>query len=234
MVRPQFVYCCFGLVPASSTLMPLAGVSSCPQPFFFLIFWLCWVFGDWTFSSCGSPASRCGGFSCCGSRVIKCGSVVVAPALVAPPHVGSSWTRDRTPDPLYWQADSLALGHQGSPPGFLFSFLSGARWARSYSLHWGHSGLFISRRARLPPARAFPLHLPSCCLGLGHSYSPSLSLGDARSHFLGSTYPTGSDPTDTCFQSILCFSSTAFCTRATMCLVPCLHTFPQWPYAPFG
>ena len=128
--------------------------------------------------------------------------------------------------PLYWQADSLALDPQGSPPAFLLSFLSGAPWARSYSLHWSHSGLFISRRARLHPARAFPLYLPSCCLGLGHSYSPSISLGDARSHFLGGTYPTGSDPTDTCSQSILCFSSTAFCTRATMCLVPCLHTFP--------
>ena len=118
-----------------------------------------------------------------------------------------------------------------APPGKSFSLsISLPQWsprARSYSLHWSHSDLFISRR--LPP-----LHLPSCCIGLGHSHSPSISLGDARSHFVGSTYPAGSDPTDTCSQSILCFSFRALCTCATMSLVPCLHTFPQWTYAPFG
>ena len=35
--------------------------------------------------------------------------------LVAPWHVGSSWTRDHT-RLLHWQADSLPLSHQGSPP----------------------------------------------------------------------------------------------------------------------
>ena len=58
---------------------------------------------------CGAWASHCGGFSCCGARALgarasvvvarglqSAGSVVVATGLVAPRHVGSSWTGART------------------------------------------------------------------------------------------------------------------------------------------
>ena len=46
------------------------------------------------------------------------GSVVVAwcSGSVAPRHVESSQTRDRTHVPPHWQADSYPLDHQGSPP----------------------------------------------------------------------------------------------------------------------
>ena len=61
---------------------------------------------------CSARASHCGGFCCCGARALGTrASVVVARKLsscgarVAPRHVGSSWTRDRT-CPLHWQADS--------------------------------------------------------------------------------------------------------------------------------
>ena len=40
--------------------------------------------------------------------------------LVAPRHVESSQTRDQTPSPLHWQAESQPLDHQGSPSFFLF------------------------------------------------------------------------------------------------------------------
>ena len=47
--------------------------------------------------------------------------------LVAPWHVGSSWTSDPT-EPLHWLADSQHLDHQGSPkqalkPFYLFIYL---------------------------------------------------------------------------------------------------------------
>ena len=61
---------------------------------------------------CGAWASHCSGFSCCGAQaralgvqtsvVVACGLwstgsvAVVHEGLVAPLHVGSSWTRDRT------------------------------------------------------------------------------------------------------------------------------------------
>ena len=78
------------------------------QPFFLYIyrhtiylfyFWLCWV---WFFSSCGEwrlfsswsawGYSLCRGFSCCGAQA----QYLWRTGLVAPQHVGSSWTRDRT------------------------------------------------------------------------------------------------------------------------------------------
>ena len=52
------------------------------------------------------------GFRCCSSwalehRLNSCGLVVLQ-------HVGSSWTRDRTPVLLHWQVDCLPLSHQRS------------------------------------------------------------------------------------------------------------------------
>lgn len=45
----------------------------------------------------GERASHCGGFSCCGAQSLGWGSsIAVAPGLVAPRHMGSSQTRDRT------------------------------------------------------------------------------------------------------------------------------------------
>ena len=48
-------------------------------------------------SSCGAQASRFGGFSCCGARAQGSGlQWLWQRGLVAPWHVGSSWTRDQT------------------------------------------------------------------------------------------------------------------------------------------
>ena len=48
-------------------------------------------------SSCGARASRCRGFFCCRAQTLgHKGSVLWHTGLVAPWHVGSSWTRDRT------------------------------------------------------------------------------------------------------------------------------------------
>ena len=54
---------------------------------------------------CGARASHCGGFSCCGARALGCtgfsscgtqAQQLWHMGLVAPWHVESSWTRDRT------------------------------------------------------------------------------------------------------------------------------------------
>ena len=51
------------------------------------------VGGDWgLLSSCGAQASHCRGFSFCGAWA----QYLLRPGLVAPRHVGSSWTRDQT------------------------------------------------------------------------------------------------------------------------------------------
>ena len=62
-------------------------------------FWLCWVWffsgcGEWRLSSSWSAwgYSLCRGFSCCGTQA----QYLWRTGLVAPQHVGSSWTRDRT------------------------------------------------------------------------------------------------------------------------------------------
>ena len=48
-------------------------------------------------SRCGAQASRFGGFSCCGARAQGSGlQWLWQRGLVAPWHVGSSWTRDQT------------------------------------------------------------------------------------------------------------------------------------------
>ena len=48
-------------------------------------------------SSCRVQASHCGGFSCCRARALGMWvSVVELKGLVAPCHVGPSWTRDQT------------------------------------------------------------------------------------------------------------------------------------------
>ena len=80
-------------------------------------------------SSCGARVSRCSGFSCC--RAWALGRVDSAVAvhglqstgLIALVHGPScSATCGIFPDQksnpclLHWQADSLALSHQGSPP----------------------------------------------------------------------------------------------------------------------
>ena len=95
------------------------------------------------FASCSEPgllsrwgpwASHCSGFSCCGTRTLVCGglqylwfessviavprlkttgSAAVAHGLICSLVVGSSQTRGQT---LSWQADSLPLSHEGSPP----------------------------------------------------------------------------------------------------------------------
>ena len=82
-------------------------VQSLQHAVLFIYFWLCWVFCclAWAFSSCSEwaaalpccvRASPCDGFSCCRAQVLGPGLVV----LVAPRHVGSSWTRDEPTSPV--------------------------------------------------------------------------------------------------------------------------------------
>ena len=81
-----FIYGCFG-----SLLLHMG----------FLQLWRAWA----TTLHCGARASHCGGFSCCGAQALGMwASVVVVhglqqlrhTGLVAPWHVGSSWTRSQT------------------------------------------------------------------------------------------------------------------------------------------
>ena len=95
--------------------------------FLFIYFWLCWIFValsgsiEWRLlSNCGAWASHCSGFSCCraqapghtgfsscgtwaqslrlwGSRTTGSTVSLYFTGLVAPWHVGSSWTWDQTP-----------------------------------------------------------------------------------------------------------------------------------------
>ena len=58
-------------------------------------------------SSCGLPASHCGGFSSCEARALEHG--LMSCGLVALWHVGSSWIRDGIMSP---EADSQLLEHQ--------------------------------------------------------------------------------------------------------------------------
>ena len=90
-------------------------------PFFFLSLFLaapglCW---------CTAVFSDCAEWDCCLAAVLRLVIAVAPPAaerrllgltgFVAPRHLGSSWTRDRTHIPLHGQAGSQPLGHQGSP-----------------------------------------------------------------------------------------------------------------------
>ena len=100
----------------------------------FIYFWLCWVFvAAW--------ASHCSGFSCCGARALgtrvsvvaaselsSCGSRALEHRLsscstrdvIAPQHVGSSQTRDRTHVPCIGRR---ILNHCTTREALLLHFL---------------------------------------------------------------------------------------------------------------
>ena len=107
--------------------------TSPPDFFFFnnlinsLIFWLCWVFVSVqglspVAASGGHSSSRCAGLSLSrplllwgtGSR--RAGSVIVAHGPSCSAACGIFPDQGSNPCPLYWQADSQPLRHQGSPP----------------------------------------------------------------------------------------------------------------------
>ena len=105
--------------------------------FYFIYFWLCWVFVSVrglspVAVSGGHSSSRCTGLSLSrplllrstGSR--RSGSVVLAHGPSCSAACGIFPDQGSNPCPLYWQADSQPLRHQGSPMIFfevLFSFL---------------------------------------------------------------------------------------------------------------
>ena len=65
---------------------------------------------------CGAQASHCSGFSCCGPWALGYqGSVVVARRLTCSKACGIFLRQGFNPCPLYCQADSKPLYHQGSP-----------------------------------------------------------------------------------------------------------------------
>ena len=65
-------------------------------------------------SSCGVRASHCSGFSCCGAWVLgPTGSVVVVHGLSCSEARGIFPNQGSNPCPLYWEADSYPLHHQG-------------------------------------------------------------------------------------------------------------------------
>ena len=56
-----------------------------------------WLQSVGAHSSCAARSSHCHGFSCWGARALgSTGLSSCDTGLVAPRHVGSSWTRDRT------------------------------------------------------------------------------------------------------------------------------------------
>ena len=78
-------------------------------------------------SSCDAQTSTCGGFSC-GAQALgtwgsvaaahglsRVGSIVVVHGLSCSATCEISLDQGSNPGPLYWQADSLPLYHQGSP-----------------------------------------------------------------------------------------------------------------------
>ena len=92
----------------------------------FIYFWLCWVFVSvrglsLVVASGGHSSSRCAGlslsrpllFRSTGSR--RAGSVVVAHGPSCSMACGIFPDQGSNPCPLYWQADSQPLRHQGSP-----------------------------------------------------------------------------------------------------------------------
>ena len=91
----------------------------------FIYFWLCWVFVSvqrlsLVAASGGHPSSRCAGLSLSqplplrstGSR--RAGSVIVAHGPSCSAACGIFPDQGSNPCPLYWQADSQPLHHQGS------------------------------------------------------------------------------------------------------------------------
>ena len=94
--------------------------------YLFIYFWLCWVFISLrglslVVASGGHSSSRCVGLSLSwplllrstGSR--RAGSVVVAHGPSCSATCGIFPDQGSNPCPLYWQADSQPLHHQGSP-----------------------------------------------------------------------------------------------------------------------
>ena len=84
-------------------------------------------------SGCSAQSSHCSGFSCCRAPALgRMGSVVAAPrfqstgSIVEPHRLTSSEAhgilpvKGSNPCRLHWQADSLLLSHQGSPPLMIF------------------------------------------------------------------------------------------------------------------
>ena len=102
--------------------------------FFFNLFylWLCWVFVSVrglspVVASRGHSSSRCAGLSpsrplllrSAGSR--HAGSVIVAHGPSRSAACGIFPDQGSNPCPLYWQADSQPLRHQGSPKDDYFN-----------------------------------------------------------------------------------------------------------------
>ena len=94
--------------------------------YLFIYLWLCWVFVSGrglslVAASGGHSSSRCAGLSLSrplllrstGSR--RAGSVVVAHGPSCSAACGIFPDQGLNPCPLYWQADSQPLSHQGSP-----------------------------------------------------------------------------------------------------------------------
>ena len=84
-------------------------------------------------SSCSAQSAHCSGFSCCRAPAPgHVGSAVAAPrfqstgSIVVPHRLTCSEAHGILPDKgsnpccLHWQADSLPLSHQGSPPLMIF------------------------------------------------------------------------------------------------------------------
>ena len=101
--------------------------------FFYIYFWLCWVFVSvrglsLVAASGGHSLSRCAGLSLSrplllrstGSR--RTGLVVVAHGPSCPAACGTFPDQGSNPCPLYWQADSQPLRHQGSPSIYFIHF----------------------------------------------------------------------------------------------------------------
>ena len=97
----------------------------------FIYFWLCWVFVSvrglsLVAASGGHSSSRCASLSLSrplllwstGSR--RAGSVTVAHGPSCSAACGILPDQGSNPCPLYWQADSQPLRHQGSPPAHFY------------------------------------------------------------------------------------------------------------------
>ena len=94
--------------------------------------WLCWVFVSvrglsLVVASGGHSSSRCAGVSLSQPLLLRstgsrhAGSVVVAHGLSCSVACGIFPDQGSNPCPLYWQADSQPLRHQGSPNHMRFN-----------------------------------------------------------------------------------------------------------------
>ena len=96
--------------------------------YLFIYFWLCWVFASvrglsLVAASGGHPSSRCAGLSPSRPLSRRAGSVVVAHGPSCSAARGIFPDQGLNPCPLYWQADSQPLRHQGSRGNYLFIYL---------------------------------------------------------------------------------------------------------------